>query len=109
MHPDGYLEHFESNLVTTSIYYEAMCVELISRVLRPVFLTAVGGPQARHVTNGPRLLYLSSEWLCNATRKVHSPPEQNFGRVTSRYSSTDTTAKVWNNFLPHSLQFPLTP
>lgn len=24
VHPDGYLEHFESNLVTTSIYYEAM-------------------------------------------------------------------------------------
>lgn len=34
VHPDGYLEHFESNLVTTSIYYEAMYVErILSRSL----------------------------------------------------------------------------
>lgn len=67
--------------------------------LVPSYLIAVGAPQAGHVTNGPRILYLAGKRVCDATSKVYSPSKQSFGRITSRYSGADPTAEVWKNLL----------
>ena len=64
--PGGALEHFESQVVTTALYYEAMSV--LPASFSSFFLSDLA-LQTRFKHDGTVRLHCTTEWLCNVLRR----------------------------------------
>ena len=84
VHPGGAIEHFETQINATSLYYEAMCVML----MRFTMITNNDYCQTRSCFRRTRRIYQSSKRLCDVLPRFH--PSSHTSTRSARHVSACT-------------------